>query len=213
MTDKVITLLDNIHEPLITDLTAQEYFQEAVEIAVSNQQLQVCTETTTYLSNLLTNYIHTERLYDRTPEWIIIKPLAQIYFDALESQLLEDRLNNLRRLGDVALFISGLFAQSLYSSLVNIDYYISMGGIAYSTLSDSGTRSNTLDLRDVFSELSRKFSDIVNVLSEVAEIINLNNCTNTVRLYEIWMHTGSARVAEKLKRQGIYPINIKVKHH
>ena len=108
-------MLDNTHEPLIMDITAQEYFQGAVEKAVSNQKLQVCTETTAYLINLLTNYIHSERLYDQTPDGVMIKPLAQMYFDALESQLPEDRLNNLRRLGDVALFISGLFAQRLES--------------------------------------------------------------------------------------------------
>jgi len=213
MTDKVITLLDNTHETLITDLTAQEYFQGAVGKAVSNQKLQVCTETTAYLINLLTNYIHSDRLYDQTPDGVMIKPLAQMYLDALESQFPEERLNNLRQLGDVALFISGLFAQSLNRSLVDIDYYISMGGNAYSVLSDSSSRSNASDLRDVFSELSRKFSDIVDVLSEVAEIINLNNCTDTMRLYEIWMHTGSPRVAEKLKRQGISPVNINIRTH
>ena len=107
----------------------------------------------------------------------------------------------------------GCSPRDLNRSLVDIDYYISMGGNAYSVLSDSGSRSNAQDLRDVFSELSRKFSNIVDVLSEVAEIINLNNCTDTMRLYEIWMHTGSPRVAEKLKLQGISPVNIKFRSH
>lgn len=201
------------HEQVITDVNATEYFHNAVETALSNQKIAVCGETAVYISNLLTSFIYSERLYDRTPDGMMIKPLAQFYLEAVEAQSREERIRALRRLGDIALFISGLFAQSLYRRTVDIDYYISMGGNAYSYLSGSRSALARDGLQEVFEELSRKFTGLVNVLSEVGEITNMNNCNDVLRLYEIWMHTGNARAAEKLKVLGIHPVATGKSHH
>jgi len=37
----------------------------------------------------------------------------------------------MQRLGDTALFIAGVFADSLNRKLVDVDYYVAMGGTAY----------------------------------------------------------------------------------
>ena len=54
-----------------------------------------------------------------------------MYSDALEEESGEARNQILRRLGDVALFISGVFSRSLKRRVVDVDYYIAMGGGAY----------------------------------------------------------------------------------
>src|SRR5205823_3956984 len=57
--------------------------------------------------------------------------------------------------------------------------------------------------RSLWDELSEKFSQLVEVLNEVAERTLLNSDTGLVRLYEKWMKTGSARVGVMLREQGV----------
>lgn len=200
-------------EQLITKVDAREFFQGAVQSALSNQHLTVSGETEVYLGNLLTSFIHAERLFDQTPDGVMIKPLSHHYLEALEARSIPERISALRRLGDISLFISGLFAQSLNRSLVDIDYYISMGGNAYGYLSDANHRSTATALKNVFAELSEKFIELMDVLSEVAESSNLGSNHDVLRLYEIWLKSGSRRAAEKLKQSGIHVVRTKLDQH
>lgn len=200
-------------EQLISETGAREFFVDAVQSALVNQHLTVCGETIIYLGNLLTSFINTARLYEQTPEGVMIRPLAEYYFEALEAGTLSERIHALRRMGDISLFISGLFAQSLNRSIVDIDYYIAMGGNAYGYLSDPGHRATAIGLRNVFAELSLKFVDLVDVLSEVGETTNLMTNNDVLRLYEIWLKSGSKRSAEKLKQVGINPVRVKSIRH
>lgn len=202
-----------VRELLITNVDAREFFHAAVQTALHNQQLNVSYETSLYISNLLTSFVYAERLYDQTPDGLMLRPLANHYQDALEARSIYDRITALRRMGDIALFISGLFARSLNRSLVDIDYYISMGGHAYGHLSDSNYRPATASLKHVFSELSRKFIDLMDVLSEVAETSNLGSNHDVLRLYEIWLKSGSRHAAEKLKLAGIHVVMTKINQH
>ena len=114
----------------------------------------------------------------------------------------------MKRLGDVALFISGVFADSLNRKLVDVDYYIAMGGNAYSYLSDNSRNAVRWQVfSDVFDELANKFTLFVDVLGEVCEQAHFNRDTDVMRLYEIWMRTGSKRAQQRLQKLGIQPIH------
>jgi len=199
---------------LITDVSVDEYFSEAVQTAISRRRAAVSGETAIYLTNLLTGFLTAEHLYDVTPDGVTIRPLAMIYGDAVQANTFEERVKALRRLGDIALFISGLFAHSLGRSLVDVDYYIAMGGNAYGCLADNGHRSRLVRrLQEVFMELATRFTECVDVLSEVGEKANLHNDTDILRLYEIWLGSGSPRAAEKLRSMGIQPIRLQRSRH
>ncbi len=200
-------------QQLVTDIDPRAFFLEAVHSAVLNQQLNVCGETIVYLGNLLTSFINTDRLYEQTTDGVMLKPLAQYYLQAVEAGSIHDRIKALRRMGDISLFISGLYAQSLSRSLVDIDYYISMGGNAYGYLSDSGSRSAAVGLRNVFAELSAKFVGMVDVLSEVGEVTSISSNHDILRLYEVWMKSGSKRSAQKLRQAGIEPVKSSNNRH
>ena len=202
-----------IREQLITDVDAREFFHGAIQAAIDNQQLKVADETVVYLGNLLTSFINSDRLYDQTPDGVMIRPLAWYYQEALEARTSNEKTVALRRLGDISLFISGLYAQSLSRSLVDVDYYISMGGNAYGFLSDSGTRTVTLGLKEVFQELSRKFTELIDVLSEVGESTHISTNNDVLRLYEIWLKSGSRRAAGKLRQFGIQPVPAGARRH
>ncbi len=202
-------MLADSSEQLISRVDPREFFQDALREAISRQQISTCHETTLYLSNLLTVFIDSKQLFKPTPEGVRLKPLAEIYADAVEARSISDRDSSLRFLGDVALFISGLFPQSLGRSLVDVDYYITMGGSAYGFLADSGQLSRKAKVfRSIFQELSDRFSEFVEILAEVGDKTNLRNDSDVLRLYEIWLCSGSKNAAEKLKRLGIQPVPV-----
>jgi hypothetical protein len=113
----------------------------------------------------------------------------------------------LQRIGDVALFTAGFFADSLAGKPVDIDYYINMGGTAYGSLSDvirGTTRGQALV--NVYCELAGKFQKLVDVLHEVRDGAGQSSDVDVLRTYEIWRKTGSKRAAALLRQSGVYPL-------
>lgn len=192
---------------LVTDVNVREHFRDSIHSALSNQRVDATEETVFYVVNLLAHYTHAENLFARTREGVDLKPLALIYAEAVEATSAEQRQIALKRLGDVALLISGLFSSSLNRKVVDVDYYIAMGGSAYGFLCDlsRGTVRGRA-LSGIFGELSDKFPSFVDVLAEVGENSRLSSDTDIMRLYEIWIHTGSQRAADRLRKLGIEPV-------
>ncbi len=191
---------------LIVDMNVREYFQKTVSKAVLNQRLNATEDAIFYLVNLLTTFADANTLYQDTPQGSRSTPLVQMYAEAVEVVSDVDRQRTMRRLGDVSLFIAGLFSDSLRNRLVDIDYYISMGGSAYSYLSDAlqGPARGSL-YGSVFTELATKFTDFVDILSEVGDQSELNSHSDLLRVYEIWLKTNSKRAARQLREFGIEP--------
>lgn len=197
---------------LVTAVDVREYFRGAVAGALDRHHFDASDESVVYLSCMLAAFVHVERLYDRTPDGVMLKPLAQLYGDALAAGTGEQRDLHLRRLGDVSLFVAGLFAHSLSRSLVDVDYYIAMGGGAYGRLAESPARAHTA-LKCVFAELAEHFSRFVDVLADVGDRVNLGSSTDVLRLYEIWQCTGSERAAARLREFGIHPVRSRRSTH
>ncbi len=207
-------MLTKNSEQLITNLKPDEFFQEALQEAVSHQNLSICAETLFYLRNLLTAFIQSEQLYQHSESGEGVKALAGLYANALEAPSTAARDDVLRHLGDVALFIAGIFPQSLSRSLVDVDYYINMGGGAYGFLAESGRVSRASPgFKTIFSELSVKFAGLVEVLAEVGDRTVLRQDSDVLRLYEIWLASGSNNAAGKLRQLGIEPVPLSRKTH
>ena len=201
------------NETLITNTSIKEYFHDTVSEAIANQQINASAETVYYLVNLLTLFSRSDQLFDKTEEGIDIKPLALIYADAINEPRVVERTRLLKKLGDTALFIAGVFADSLNRKLVDVDYYIAMGGTAYSSVSETmrGMYYNGA-AKQLFNELTEKFTEFVDVLGEVSEKSNLSSNADIMRLYEIWIRTGSKRAAGQLRRLGIEPVKSSQPH-
>ena len=124
--------------------------------------------------------------------------------DAVEAESTEQRNGALKRLGDVSLFVAGFFSGSLARSLVDVDYYINMGENAYHSLADSVQASiRSRAFASVFAELAEKFQPLVDVLGEVAEPGKTDQ--DALRLYEVWLRTGSKRALKSLREIGLEP--------
>ncbi len=185
--------------PVLSSQPIKDFFRDLLQRAMENQRAQVQPFTELYVVNLLHEYLLSEVLYVRSEDGRLEqKPLAFLLKEALEEPG-PARLHMLRRLGDTSLFVSGFFPDSLArrSSLVDVDYYIAMGGRAYDAV---GTLAGH---RDLWSELSGRFRLLVDLLNEVSERTLASTNAGLVRLYERWMKTGSERLATLLARQGV----------
>lgn len=192
----------------------REFFHDSVQKALRNQRVAVDDHTEHYVVNVLTMFARSEELYERTPEGVRLKPLAHMLADASAAQSSQQRDEALRRLGDVSLFIAGFFAQSFARKLVDIDYHIAMGGRAYGTLAENMRYSiRGQAFAAVFLELARKFQQLVDVLNDVAEMAYQHTDKDILRLYEIWLKTGSPRAFAILQRLGVAPVNAGRKEH
>lgn len=183
----------------------KEYFKDALQGALESQRLSIEDQTEHYVVNLLTLFARSEELFEPTPEGSRLKPLVVMLSEALEARSAEDRNRNLQRLGDVSLFVAGFFAQGFALKLIDIDYHIAMGGRAYGVLAETLSRGKGSVLGNVFAELSEKFQPMVDALNELAETAHTHSDKDILRLYEIWLKTGSRRSYALLKRLGVDP--------
>ena len=193
--------------PVLTHTSLREYFHGELSEALHNQQISAEHETIHYLTNLLTVFTRSEALFEPTDNGVDIKPLALTYGEALNENSALERTRLLQKLGDTALFIAGVFSDSLKTKLVDVDYYIAMGGSAYSSLSDAMRGYRAVSRAAfLFEELTHKFTDFVDVLNEVSESARASQDRDILRLYEVWLKTGSRRAEALLRREGIEPL-------
>ena len=185
-----------------------DYFRTSIEDVIAEHGVDVEPHATHYVVNLLTLFSRAEELYDDDGECRGHKPLALMLADAEDAPSPEQQNYTLQRIGDVALFISGFFADSLAAHVVDLDYYIHMGGSAYGSLSEKvrGTfRGNAF--ADTYGELATKFQILVDVLNEMRDRERQESHVDVLRTYTVWRKTGSKRAESLLRQQGVVPIS------
>ncbi|HEV8018492.1 MAG TPA: hypothetical protein VGP32_08045 [Steroidobacteraceae bacterium] len=184
----------------------REFFRDALHGALLKQHLSVEDQTEHYVVNVLTLFARSEALFESTSEGLRLKPLVAMLCEALAAPAgTAERHRTLQRLGDVSLFVAGFFAQGFAAKLIDIDYHIAMGGRAYGALAQANSHGRARVLGAVFAELSAKFQPMVDALHEVSEGAGPQSDGDILRLYEIWLKTGSARCYARLKRLGVDP--------
>lgn len=185
-----------------------EYFRESVESAIDKQKVEVDPHAAHYVVNLLSLFSRSDEFYEDHGESYGLRPLALMMADAADARCAAERNFSLQRIGDVALFVSGFFADSLADKLVDLDYYIYMGGNAYGSLSDEirGTTRGAA-FADIYRELAAKFQIFVDVLNEVRDGARSDSDVDLMRAYEVWLKTGSRRAAALLRQSGVIPID------
>lgn len=178
-----------------TSSNLQEYFYKLIRTAIENQHVTPLPETEFHLVTLLSRFAKTDKI---NPGEALVKLLE----NALEAER-ETRIQLLKHLGDVALYIAGYFPESLSRQLIDVDYYAQMGGTAYNSLSVLHPRPN---IQSLFQELAKKFPLWMNVLSEVSiQGRSQYSERDLVRLYETWERTGSRLAQILLERAGLIP--------
>ncbi len=188
---------------MLTEMKPVEHFRELVETAIEGQGIQTTDMAKYYISSLLASFVTSERLTG--------EPLAIKYLKALGSGRAEQAAM-MRELGDVALFTSGFFSDSLKRSIIDVDYYALMGAASYGFLAamyeDMGRGEEGFVGLPLYGELSGKFTRFVDILVEVSERSRLTSSADVLRVYERWLKTRSAHAERILRDIGIDPVDL-----
>lgn len=193
----------------VSNLT--EYFRDALGKALAHQQVSLDDHTAHYVVSLLTLYSRTEVSHaDTRPgqRWV---GLADLLAQAAAASTTAERDASLQRLGDVSLFVAGFFAHGFERRLVDVDYHIAMGGRAYGTLAAAPASGPRRALSGVFAELARKFQLVVDAIGEISDTARVWSQKDVLRLYELWLKTGSRRAQGLLQQLGVAPAPVSLR--
>lgn len=175
-----------------------EFFRDLVRSALCTHAVHPSEPTEHYLVNLL------ERFAKPGADWDA-RPLALDYLESFHRPR-PQRMATLRHVGDTALFLTGVFMDSLERRTVSAEYYMGLGRGAYHQLAGMAP-ADRAPRGGVFDEIAAGFPDFVRVLSEVRFEEMFRGDSQTVRVYTRWLHTRGRQDAQWLLRHGITPID------
>ena len=182
------------------------FFRSVVKEGLESAQVQVSPSVGDYLVQLLMFYVVTDHLFSISPSGKKqLKTLAELY---LQSHSFPATLKgNLKKMGDMSLYISGFFRESLTKKRISVEYYMTMGKSAYQSLSEFHESA-------LFEEMAFRFSDLVCVLFQIRKKSSPRQYSDTLALLDHYMETGSDHLAQDLIREGIsLPFNKKPSSH
>src|SRR4029078_12982392 len=111
--------------------TVEDFFQDEGERAFRDEGLSPGVRVEHYVVQLLAGYAVQQ--IESTPLALRMLTAAGAPLRARRRHL-RPRGRSLRRIGDTSLYVSGFWSDSLEGRLVDVDYYIEMGGTAYGEL-------------------------------------------------------------------------------
>jgi hypothetical protein len=170
--------------------SVDEFFHEVVTDALSAVDLHASEPASWYLVGLLGDMTRG-RLTD---EPLGVKLAQTTISDSAE------RVRSLKQVGDTSLYVAGFFAESLNRSLVDVDYYVSVGQSAYAQLARSLGGQHSLT--EVYGELAEKFPQFVDVIALIRKRTDFAT-SDVTKLYEIWMRTRDEWIEKKLRAVGV----------
>tara|TARA_B110001454_G_scaffold219198_1_gene251570 strand:+ start:148460 stop:149098 length:639 start_codon:yes stop_codon:yes gene_type:complete len=189
-------------------MSSKDYFGQALDDAFSARKIKTENRVKGYLIEVLEFYLDAKNLFEKenVDETGKRRPntLAELYLTAANAET-HQKIELLKKLGDKSLYISGFFGDSLQRKIVDIDYYVNMGGAAYGTLSKAVDKKDPL--RDVFDTISKRFSDYVEALTYISQKSMISNNQSLLRLYDRYLQTGSNLAKEKLIEMGIVTLS------
>ncbi len=170
-----------------------EFFRELVRDAMQAQGFESVEETEYYLVALLEGHV-------RTKGGLLDEPLALTYLEA-EAGAPGESFQRYKKVGDTALFVSGLFVDCLERTVVQPTYYVELGQLAYRRIAQVGADR----VREMFDTLATQFADLVRVLGTISTRELFPSDRDTLRIYRRWRLTRGAADAAELVRRGLIP--------
>ena len=188
--------MDRVKVPNLS--SARDFFATELKSVMAKNQVTAQPGAVDYLVNLLLGYLESEKFFVKNGDGKLEdNVLADLYAEYIHGGP-ETKKIVLRRLGDICLLVTGFFADSLKRKLVDLDYYLGMGGSAYWQLSHFHSGG-----KPIFEELALKFRPFSDILGELSERSGLQTNSDLLRLYERWLFTGSERLRRLLSENGI----------
>lgn len=178
--------------------TLADYFRNRLEECGRELEPLPQEDTLWYMGSMLARFGDSDELFTYDRGELGIRPLALLYKDAHEAASDWERCQILRQLGDLALFLGGLFPDNYARRGIRQDYFIGMGGGAYDYLAD-----NARDNRHVFSELAAMFGRLLELVARACAKEHPYDAHDVLELYQRWRRSGDPRLARELGRLGV----------
>jgi hypothetical protein len=179
------------------------YFEGLLRGAMESEHLVLSEASSAYLVQLVSEYARRDSLHGCERSGETGTPALVWLFDRASRSTPAERFNSFRQLGDVALVVSGFFAGHIEHSLVDVNYYVQMGGTAYSqacALSRGGI------FEEILGQLARSFRRVVEVMTRVAEQTTLPVARDNGAIYERWERVPeSQELHQRLMACGLIP--------
>lgn len=176
-----------------------DYFTERLSEQAQRLDPPPLDETCCYLGAMLGRFGRSDRFFAWEDGRMTLRPLAQLYGDAVEARDETERCLLLQQLGDMALFLGALFPRRYARHGIRRDYFVGMGGSAYDYLADNARRG-----REVFAELANTFTRMLEMVEEVcAEDAAGASDEDVLALYRSWLEDRDPLTERRLRTLGI----------
>lgn len=172
--------------------TLESYFFDEIEQVQERTGTTLPREVEAYVVGLLARYAKRTHAAGRTA-----RPLALEYLRA-RGENGSARYTALRRVGDRALYISGVVPKSLDRTPVNVRYVKGIGEAAYREVSDRRSSGAAA----VLGALAERFDDVAGVIGNVVDVGGSGE-EDLLAVYERWRKTGRAADLERLIAAGV----------
>lgn len=176
-----------------------DFFERQLTQSMAGQGVNSSREARAYLTGKLVDYVHARMLHNGSEGRAPHRLLAELAIEA-ERAGNAHRYECFRRLGDLALFMAGVFAQQVRRRVVSRQYYVNMGAAAYVQLAVLDAMIAGQQRIDMYDELACGFPRFADVLEEVSERVQLDKKGGLIRLCERLTRTG--RRAEMIPLAG-----------
>jgi hypothetical protein len=144
------------------ELSSEAFFYDIITTALGRLQVDTTEHTEYYLVGLLESYARDERS-------IPSAPLALMLLGPSDPAA---RTLNLKEVGDTSLIVTGFFPEAIKNTLVNTEYYVGLGRVAYRELSG---RLSLSALSAVYEELAVEFNKFIEVLAAARSLVRINS--------------------------------------
>jgi len=194
------------HLHLAQDL--KSFFAEECLSIATKQGLSVPEHLSAYLGQMLARFAGSETYFVPNSDPHTTKPkkefpsIVRLWLEG-QTQPAMEQLVQMQHVGDLALYTSGFFPERIQRSMLDMDFYMAVGGQAYERagkIRESIAQERELN---VYFELASKFSELKELLAELSDRKFLFSEADRIHLYQKWLDSRSPRIQRMLAEVGI----------
>lgn len=186
------------HDLALDHRTLESYFFEEIEHAQERRGQALPHEIEAYIVQLLVTYARRTQAAGRRS-----RALALEYLRA-KGESGQAKAYALRRVGDRALYISGVAPRSLHRSPVSVRYIKGIGEAAYREVAGGGALAVLGDIADRFDEVSETIREVIELGTSRTSPGGADARARELwSLIERWRTSQDPKDAEKLLEAGL----------
>ena len=183
---------------IISEQPLEEFVRARLQCQSRSAPHGFSEETLWYVGRLLVSFVESRQLFNIDRGGTRLPVLAFLFRDANAASSMRERVLLLRKLGDTALFVGALFPEKYLRHGLGADYFVGMGGGAYSSLAESCSAQKGL-----YEELSSRFPSVMQLVAHVCSKDLAYDARDIIELHDRWQVTGSPIAEKQLRSLGI----------